>query len=194
MVQSISPRPQLNNFSRATVPLKNHILLLYWNEFTEHRYKQLNFTHFERTHTYTYIHTLRSNTGLWSRIRIYFPSWIWIRIQYANPDPGGKNIKYKQKKCKKIGNNCKFIQFFNVNLQKLHCFLLLSNLLCFLQLKKTLHKYIFYTFVKAGSGSARKQRDPDPHSEKLLDPDPLRKKHCLIVKKLHKHWVSGGGK
>ena len=61
----------------------------------------------------------------------------------------------KKKKCKEIDKkNCKLIQFLKVNLDKVHCFLLLSNLSCFLQLKKTLHKVIFYKFFKAGSGSA----------------------------------------
>ena len=67
-----------------------------------------------------------------------------------DPDLGGG------KKCKEIGNNCKFIQFFKVPdiyLHKLHCFLLLSNLLCFLKLKKTLHKVIFNKFAKNACGS-----------------------------------------
>ena len=46
----------------------------------------------------------------------------------------GKFVNYKLKKCKEIANNCNFIRFFKVNLYKLHCFLLLGNLLCFLQL------------------------------------------------------------
>ena len=33
-----------------------------------------------------------------------FSSWIWIRIQYADPNPGGKNLRRKkQEKCKEIG-------------------------------------------------------------------------------------------
>ena len=51
------------------------------------------------------------------------------------------------------------------NLHKLHCFLLLTHLLCFFPLKKTLHKVILYKFFNAGygSGSALKtQQDPDP--------------------------------
>ena len=59
-----------------------------------------------------------------------------IRIQE------GKIVKKKQEKCKKIGNKWKFIQIFKVNLHDLHRFLLLSNLLCLLQLKKTLNKVI----------------------------------------------------
>ena len=58
------------------------------------------------------------------------------------------------------------MQFFEVNWQNLHCFLLLSNILCCLQQQKTLHKFICYTFFK--------QLNPDPHSEKLLDPDPQK--------------------
>ena len=60
----------------------------------------------------------------------------------------------KQKKCKEIGNNCKFVKILSkVNLHKLYCFLLMSIL------KKALHKVILYTFFTAGSGSV------------LLDPD-----------------------
>ena len=47
------------------------------------------------------------------------------------------------KKCKEIANNCNFIKCLKENLHKLHCFLLLSNLLCFLQLKKTIHDFFF---------------------------------------------------
>ena len=57
--------------------------------------------------------------------------------------------------------------FCKVNLNKLHCFLLLSNLLGFLQLKKTLHDYFSSNLVKLDLDP-----DPDPNSEKLLDPDP----------------------
>ena len=49
----------------------------------------------------------------------------------------------------------------------LHCFLLLSNLLCFLQLKKTIHDFFSSNLVKLDL-----DLDPDPHSEKLLDLDP----------------------
>ena len=61
-----------------------------------------------------------------------------------DPDPGGKNFRIKTEKSKDIGtgNNCKFIQFFKVNLDQLRCILLFSNLM-FLQLKKTLRKVIF---------------------------------------------------
>ena len=52
------------------------------------------------------------------------------------------------------GNNCKFIQILKVNLQNLHCFLLLSNLFWLLQRQKILHKVIFFKLVWAGSGSA----------------------------------------
>ena len=57
-------------------------------------------------------------------------------------------------------------------MHKLYCFLLLSILFfIFFQLKKAFHKVIT-KFFKAGSGSAlKKQLDPDPQWEKLLDPD-----------------------
>ena len=57
--------------------------------------------------------------------------------------------------------------FLKINLHKLHCFLLLSNLLGFLQLKKTLHDFFSSNLVKLDP-----DLDPDPHSEKLLDLDP----------------------
>ena len=52
----------------------------------------------------------------------------------------------------------------------LPCFLLLSNLSCFLQLNKTLHKDIFYNLFN------KLDPDPDPHSEKLLVPNPHSEK------------------
>ena len=71
-----------------------------------------------------------------------------------DPDPGEKYFQKKQKKCKEIGNNCKFVKILSkVNLHKLYCFLLMSIL------KKALHKVILNTFFTAGSGSV------------LLDPD-----------------------
>ena len=51
----------------------------------------------------------------------------------------------------------------------LYCFLLLSNLLCFLQLKKTLHDFFSLNLVNLDLDL---DLDPYPHSEKLLDPDP----------------------
>ena len=44
-------------------------------------------------------------------IRIHFTSWIRIRIQYVDPDPGGKIFQIKTEKGKEIANNCNFIQF-----------------------------------------------------------------------------------
>ena len=58
------------------------------------------------------------------------------------------------------------LSFLKVNLHKLHCFLLLSNLFCVLQLKKTLHDLVNLDL------DLDPDLDPDPHSEKLLDPDP----------------------
>ena len=64
-------------------------------------------------------------------------------------------------------------KFLKVNLHKLHCFLLLSNLLCFLQLKKTFHDFFSSNLVKLNLDlDPDIDPDPDPHSEKLLDPDP----------------------
>ena len=67
-----------------------------------------------------------------------------VPIQYADPDPGGN--------------------FFYVNLHKLHCLLLLNNLLCFFKLKKTLHKVFFKTKLL--------KQNPDPHDADPSDPDP----------------------
>ena len=39
---------------------------------------------------------------------VYFLSGLWILIR-MDPDPGGKNLRKKQKKCKEIGRNCNFI-------------------------------------------------------------------------------------
>ena len=42
----------------------------------------------------------------------------WIRIQCADPHPGGENLgkKVKQKKCKEIGRNCIFIIKYLINM------------------------------------------------------------------------------
>ena len=81
------------------------------------------------------------------------------------------------------------LSFLNVNLHKLHWFLLLSNLLGFLQFKKTLHYFFSSNLVKLDlyldpdlepdpepdpepDSEPDPELDPDPHSEKLLDPDP----------------------
>ena len=62
------------------------------------------------------------------------------------------------------------VSFIKVNLHKLHCFLLLSNLLCYLHLKKTLQDFFSSNLVKLGL-DLDLDLNPDPHSEKLLDPD-----------------------
>ena len=54
-------------------------------------------------------------------------------------------------------------------MHKLHCFLLLSNLLGFLQLKKTLHDFFSSNLVKLDLDL---DPNPDPHSEKVLEPEP----------------------
>ena len=73
-----------------------------------------------------------------------------------------------------ISNNCKFIKFFKSKFAQAPFFLLLSNLLCFLQLKKT-HDFFSSNLVKMDLDldlDPEPDLDPDPHSEKLLDPDP----------------------
>ena len=43
--------------------------------------------------------------------------------------------------------------------------------------KGTLHKIMFYKYFLAGSGSGsvfKKQLDPEPHIQKLPDPDPQK--------------------
>ena len=62
-------------------------------------------------------------------------------------------------------------------MRKLHCFLLLSNFLGFLQLKKTLHDFFCSILVKLDldldlDPDPDQHLDPVPHSKKLLDPDP----------------------
>ena len=86
------------------------------------------------------------------------------------PDPHGSrrvNLSTKHRnKGRKLLITVSVLSFFKVNLHKVHCFLLLSNLLCFLQLKKTLHDFFSSNLVKLDL-----DLDPDPHSEKLPDPD-----------------------
>ena len=74
-----------------------------------------------------------------------------------------------RKNSRKLLITVSLLSFFKVNLHKLCCFLLLSNLLCFLQLKKTLHNLFSSNLVKLDLDL---DLDLDPHSEKLLDPDP----------------------
>ena len=63
-----------------------------------------------------YIVGLRQYCGSgFAWIRIHFPSWIRIRIQYADPDPGGKNLRGKQKIAKKTEEN------FNKKVLKTKC-------------------------------------------------------------------------
>ena len=69
----------------------------------------------------------------------------------VNPDLNGSGSRKEnfQKKYKEIGNHCNLIKILKECLHKL-----LSNLLFFIQLKKTLHKIVFLHIFKAGSGSA----------------------------------------
>ena len=53
-------------------------------------------------------------------------------VSAIHPDPGGKSFQIKTEKYKKICNNCKFFQTFEVNFHNFNCFLLLINLLCLL--------------------------------------------------------------
>ena len=102
----------------------------------------------------------------------------------VDPDPRGSAFIFPSgsgsrrettEKYDEIGKNCKLIQFFKINLHKAHRFLLLRIFFMFLQLKKILHKGYIFQIFKAGSGSAfLKQLDPDPHSEKLLDPNRIK--------------------
>ena len=54
-----------------------------------------------------------------------------------------KNLK----NARKLLITATLLSVFKVNLHKLHCFLLLSNLLCFLQLKKTVHDFFSSNLV-----------------------------------------------
>ena len=109
------------------------------------------------------------NPTLWNRI--HFPSQ--IRLQYA--DPGGKNLRKKQKNARKL-------IVFVILLNKLSkfgpapCFLknFSAPLICLFQLQKKFHKLIdwLHIFLKLA---------PDTHWEKQLDPDPQKMRihsHC----------------
>ena len=77
----------------------------------------------------------------------------------------------------KLLKTASLLNFLKLICPKLHCFLLLSNLLCVLQLYKTLHAFIFLqTLLSLIWIRIRifKQPDQDSHSEKLLDPDPQK--------------------
>ena len=104
-----------------------------------------------------------SQSELWIRMLIHFPSWIcihfpsWIRIHFPSwiriHFPSWIRIRTYSicgSVCRRENfsyiNRKKFLTNFKVNLHKLHCFLLLSNLLGFIQLKETLHMVIFYKF------------------------------------------------
>ena len=83
----------------------------------------------------------------------------------VDPDPRGKNISNKNRK-----NTRKLVKTASLFNSIIHCFLLLSNLLCLLKLKRTLHNLFIMLFCKkkftVGSRSAfLKQLGPDPHSE-----------------------------
>ena len=72
------------------------------------------------------------------------------------------------KNARKLLRTATLWSYFSVNLHKLQCFLLLSNILCFLQLRKTLW------FFSSNLVKLDLDLDPDLHSEKLLDPDPYK--------------------
>ena len=82
---------------------------------------------------------------------------------------------YPHLKCKEIAHNCKFIQFFKVNLHKAPLLLTFEQLFMFNNYRKICMSLFFTNFVGSGSGSAFfKQLNPDQYSEKLLDPDPQK--------------------
>ena len=71
----------------------------------------------------------------------------------VDPDPRGKNISNKNRK-----NARKLVKTASLFNSIIHCFLLLSNLLCLLKLKRTLHNLFIMLFCKKSL-----QLDPDPH-------------------------------
>ena len=91
-------------------------------------------------------------------IRIHFPFLIRIRIQLA--DPGGKFKKKNKKKCKEIGNNCNFIQIFNV---KFALALFFKSSLYFSYTENSFLKFLNWIWIRirilkaAVSGSALKK-------------------------------------
>ena len=75
--------------------------------------------------------------GLWIRIRINphsFASWIRIRIQYADTDPGGETFSNKNEK--EIGQICKFIQIFKSKFAQASLFLTYKQSLMFFKTKE----------------------------------------------------------
>ena len=86
--------------------------------------------------------------------------FLWSRA--VTPDPGRTKISNKNRKnARKLVTKMRVCSIFKVNLQKVHCFLLLSNLLYFYNYRK-LFTRLFFTkcciricIIKAaGSGSA----------------------------------------
>ena len=77
------------------------------------------------------------DTGLWIRMDPHSfshlvpdsPSICWSESR-------SENWREKLKKCKEIGDNWNFTKKVEVNLDQLHCFLLLSNLFCLFNSRK----------------------------------------------------------
>ena len=86
-------------------------------------------------------------SGLWSSKRKN------NQPRAVDPDPRGKNISNKNRK-----NARKLVKTASLFNSIIHCFLLLSNLLCLLKLKRTLHNLFIMLFCKKSL-----QLDPDPH-------------------------------
>ena len=117
-----------------------------------------------------------SESGLRIRIRVNFSSWIRIRIQYADPVQGGKNLKKKLKKCTEIGSNCKLI-FWGGKFEPAPWFFTFEQYLSFFfQLQNTLHKVIYFKFVPVWiririeknswiRDPQKKNEDPQPRSQ-----------------------------
>ena len=84
------------------------------------------------------------------------------------------NLSTKNRKnARKLLITASLLSFLKVNLIKLHCFLFLSNLLCFYNLKNSSWFFSSSKLVKLDLDlDLDLDLVPDPHSEKLLDPDP----------------------
>jgi hypothetical protein len=114
-------------------------------------------------------------------IRINFSCWIriWIRIQIADPDPGGEKLPTKIEKSPEfscfLSTGCSLLRaegfscilgvlYGGLGISKLH-FLIKNIEIKFPDIN-------FFNFRSSNPGSGSGIRNPDPQLEKMLDPDP----------------------
>ena len=91
------------------------------------------------------------------------PHYLWRNCRAVDPDPHSFSLLDPDPDLHSICGSRKTTLNYS-NLHKLHLYLLLSNLLFF--------SHSFWSWIRIQPGSAFKmQLNPDPHWEKLLDPD-----------------------